>query len=91
MDSNIKEGCLVVSTIGHDKGRVYLVLKVLDGYALCVDGNYRTLNKPKRKRLKHLKNCYKEFNNLLEKFKNGKLYDFEVKTIIKREVKMHKV
>ena len=91
MNSEIKEGSLVVSVKGHDKDRLYLVIQILNGYALCVDGDYRTLEKPKKKRTKHLKNCCKNFNSLIEKLKNGKLYDFEVKTTIKNEVKMHKV
>ena len=88
---NIKEGSLVVSLKGHDEGRIYLVLNVLDDIAYCVDGKYKLLEKPKKKKIKHLKNCYVSYKNLIEKYKNGKLYDFEVKTIINNEVKMHKV
>ena len=91
MDSDIKIGSLVVSTKGRDTGRTYLVLNVLDDIADCVDGDYRLLEKPKKKRIKHLKNCYVSYENLIEKYRNGKLYDFEVKTILKKEVKMHKV
>ena len=91
MDSDIKIGSLVVSTKGRDAGRTYLVLNVLDDIADCVDGKYKLLEKPKKKRIKHLKNCYVSYENLIEKYRNGKLYDFEVKTILKKEVKMHKV
>ena len=87
----IVEGCLVKSIKGRDSGRFYLVLNVLDNFALCVDGDYTLIAKPKKKRLKHLENCCKNFEELIKKFKNGKLYDFEVKTILKKEVKMHKV
>ena len=91
MDNNIKEGSLVVSTKGRDEGRRYLVLNILNDIACCVDGKYKLLEKPKKKRIKHLKNCYVSYENLIEKHRNGKLYDFEVKTILKNEVKMHKV
>ena len=91
MDSKIKEGSLVVSNAGHDKGRVYLVLKVLENCVLCVDGEYRLIQSPKKKRLKHVKSYYSCYEDLIAKYKNGKLYDFEVKTILKNEVKMHKV
>lgn len=87
----IKEGSLVVSTKGHDKERLYIVIKLSNNTAYCVDGSYKNLNNPKKKNVKHLKNCCKDFKNLVEKFKNGKLYDFEVKTIIRKEVKLHKV
>lgn len=91
MDSCIKEGSLVTSIKGHDKNRMYLVLYMIDGFAYCVDGNYKLLNKPKKKKIKHLLNNYVFCENLIKKHKNGKLYDFEVKTIIKKEVKLHKV
>ena len=91
VEINIKEGSLVTSIKGHDAGRTYLVLQISNNLALCVDGKYKLIENPKKKSLKHLQNCCKTFDDLLQKYKNGKLYDFEVKTIIKKEVKLHKV
>jgi len=49
-------GTVVVSLMGHDKGRKYLVIKILDAeFVLVADGKYRTMAKPKKKRFKHLK------------------------------------
>lgn len=51
----IVEGMIVYSDAGHDKDRFGVVLRLDGGYALIVDGKYHTLQKPKKKNLKHLK------------------------------------
>lgn len=52
----VRAGQLVSSTQGRDTGRYYLVLSNLDGNIVEVtDGEYRGIEKPKRKNLKHLK------------------------------------
>ena len=48
-------GRVVISTQGHDAGRWYAVLNVLDERnVLLVDGDTRKLEKPKKKQVKHL-------------------------------------
>lgn len=57
MDSNvgIEVGQVVKSKSGRDKGRVFLVYETLgDGYVTVVDGDVRRLDKPKKKKIKHL-------------------------------------
>lgn len=57
MDSSedIVIGQVVKSRAGRDKGRIFLVLKVIDHEnLLIVDGDLRKLDKPKQKKLKHL-------------------------------------
>lgn len=49
-------GRVVVSTQGHDAGRWYAVVSVLDErHMLLTDGDTRKLAKPKKKQVKHLK------------------------------------
>ena len=49
-------GRVVVSTQGHDAGRWYAVISVLDERNLLLaDGDTRKLAKPKKKQVKHLK------------------------------------
>ena len=91
LKSNIKEGNLVTSIKGHDSGKVYLVLQISGNFAKCVDGISKLIEKPKNKNIKHLENLNVCYDNLMQKFKDKKLYDFEVKTTIKNEVKMHKI
>ncbi|MCL1854946.1 MAG: KOW domain-containing RNA-binding protein [Clostridia bacterium] len=49
-------GRAALSRQGHDKGRWFVVVGVLDeGYVLIADGRTRLLEKPKKKQCKHLK------------------------------------
>lgn len=53
--SDIKIGQVVKSKAGRDKGIFFVVLEVLDSqYLLIVDGKVRRLNRPKKKKIKHL-------------------------------------
>lgn len=50
-----KIGDLVVSTAGRDLGNFYVVTKILDkNYVLLCDGKYKTIEKPKKKKIKHI-------------------------------------
>lgn len=57
MDSSdeIAKGQVVKSRAGRDKGRIFLVLEIIDDEnLLVVDGDLRKLDKPKKKKIKHL-------------------------------------
>ena len=44
-----------ISNMGHDRGRLYLVTKVIDHeFVEVCDGIYRKRKNPKKKRFKHL-------------------------------------
>ena len=52
----IETGRIVLSKAGRDAGRLFAVIKVLDeDFVLVSDGKLRTLDRPKKKRKKHLK------------------------------------
>lgn len=56
MVDEVRPGQLISSTQGRDAGRYYLVLSSSDdGFVLVSDGEYRGIEKPKRKNLKHVK------------------------------------
>lgn len=65
---------LVVSLSGRDKNRIFMVLEVLDSnYVLIADGMLRKLEKPKKKKVKHLeKSQYTLNERLLQKISEGK-------------------
>ncbi|MBE7019550.1 MAG: hypothetical protein E7413_06720 [Ruminococcaceae bacterium] len=65
---------LVVSLSGRDKNRIFMVLEVLDSnYVLLADGMLRKLEKPKKKKVKHLeKSQYTLNERLLQKISEGK-------------------
>jgi len=49
-------GTIVVSLSGRDEGRLFAVIDIIDEqYVLIADGKHRKLDKPKKKKLKHLK------------------------------------
>ena len=47
-------GSAVYSRAGRDKGGLFMVLGVKDGYAYLADGDRRRAANPKKKKLKHL-------------------------------------
>ena len=48
-------GRVVLSKQGHDKGRAFVVVGLIDeNYVLIADGDSRKLAKPKKKQAKHL-------------------------------------
>ncbi|MGN1098186.1 MAG: KOW domain-containing RNA-binding protein [Clostridia bacterium] len=47
-------GTLVRSLAGHDRGRLYIVLRTENDFAYVADGKYHSLSDPKKKRLKHI-------------------------------------
>ena len=52
---DITTGQVVKSRAGRDKGNIFLVLRVVDDkHVLVVDGNLRKMDKPKKKKVKHL-------------------------------------
>jgi ribosomal protein L14E/L6E/L27E len=53
---SISLGQVVYSKAGRDKGKKFIVLGVLDKeYVLIADGSLRKIEKPKKKKCKHLK------------------------------------
>jgi len=47
-------GQVVFSKAGHDKGGAFVIMEVQGEYLYLADGKLRTLNKPKKKKLKHV-------------------------------------
>lgn len=55
IDEDINIGQVVRSTKGRDKGRYFIVIgKLDDNHLLIVDGDIRKIEKPKKKKVKHL-------------------------------------
>lgn len=51
---NIQKADVALSTAGRDKGRLFFILEIEGEFALIADGRIRHLEKPKKKKLKHL-------------------------------------
>lgn len=50
----VEKGMLAKSLAGHDKGQVYVIYDVDETYVYLVDGQIRTIDKPKKKKKKHV-------------------------------------
>ncbi len=52
---SLLKGQVVRSKKGRDEGKVYLIIDVIDDdFLLLVDGKLRKLDRPKKKKVKHL-------------------------------------
>ena len=78
-----ERGQLVKSTAGHDKGCVAAVFAVEnDEFVVLADGKTRSVNKPKRKRVKHIEPIGKKIESeVLDA--NGGITDGALKNRIK--------
>ena len=52
---DLNAGDVVMSLAGRDAHRSFFVISIEDGYALIADGKLRPAERPKRKKLKHLR------------------------------------
>ena len=50
----VKDGMFAISKAGHDKGNLYLIVRAAGDYVYLVDGKLRLLEKPKKKKQKHI-------------------------------------
>lgn len=47
-------GMLAKSKAGHDKGHVYVIYGTDEAYVYLIDGKIRTMERPKKKKKKHV-------------------------------------
>ena len=84
MKPEIKEGNVVFSKKGRDKGRYFVVLYMVDAdFVMMTDGDTRKLDHQKKKRRKHLCACPFEAPALLEKLAAGQLKDSDVRSALR--------
>ncbi len=69
---NAAVGRIVVSRAGRDAGRKFVVVKVIDElFVEICDGDLRRVEKPKRKKIKHLDITDEIAEGLAEKLRSG--------------------
>lgn len=85
MNENIKIGAIVLSKSGRDKGRYFIICKIIsEEYVLLVDGHVRKLSKPKLKKIKHISVTENAADNIAIKFENNKqVFDSEIFSALK--------
>lgn len=68
---DIDRSDIVLSVAGRDRGALFYVVDVEDGYVLLADGKGRRLEKPKRKKLKHVQRITRASSRVAEKIRSG--------------------
>lgn len=78
------QGQVVYSKSGHDKSLPFIVISVDDDYLLLADGKLRTLEHPKRKKIKHVQKTNYICYNIKEKLENNSyLLDADISKALK--------
>ena len=67
----IDKSSLVVSKAGRDKGQLFYVIDTDEQYVYLADGKSRKLEKPKRKKRKHVEQVPRTESRIAEKIRNG--------------------
>lgn len=62
---------VVLSQAGHDRGNYFVVMAVEQEYVLLCDGKLRRVEKPKRKKIKHVRFLGAYASSLTEKQEAG--------------------
>lgn len=68
---DIRISDVVVSIAGRDAGNYYYVTAVEEDYVLVCDGRGRTLDKPKRKKRKHIEKVLRSETRVAGKLLSG--------------------
>ena len=68
---NIDISDVVVSTAGRDQGSLYYVISTDELFLMLVNGKDRTLDKPKRKKRKHVQKVLRSETRVAEKLWHG--------------------
>ena len=74
MDPGIPEfmtADVVVSTAGRDQGKLYYVLSYEDPYLILINGKSRTLDRPKRKKHKHVQKVLRSKTRVADKLRSA--------------------
>ena len=67
----VDKSSLIVSKAGRDKGQLFYVIDTDEQYVYLADGKSRRLEKPKRKKRKHVEQVPRTEARIAEKIRNG--------------------
>ena len=69
--SEINVSDVVVSTAGRDQGKLFYVIGTDPAFLYLANGKDRTLEKPKRKKRKHIQKVLRSETRVADKLRNG--------------------
>ena len=67
----VDKSSLIVSKAGRDQGQLFYVIDADEQYVYLADGKSRKLEKPKRKKRKHIEQIPRTESRIAEKIRNG--------------------
>ena len=67
----IDRSSLIVSKAGRDKGQLFFVIDADEQYVYLADGKSRKLEKPKRKKRRHVQKVLRSETRVAEKIRSG--------------------
>ncbi len=71
---------IVISLAGRDKGQYFLVIDKAENYVLLADGKGRKLERPKKKKLRHVRVAGRSDSRSAQKIRSGeKLLNSEIR------------
>lgn len=76
----LSPGDIVIATAGREKDNCFVVVGVQDDFALICDGKNRKIDKPKKKKIKHLSSVIGHSEFVSAKLDNGE-------TVTNKEIK----
>lgn len=68
---DIDRSDIVLSIAGRDRGSLFYVLETDGDYVLIADGKGRRIEKPKRKKVKHIQKVARIESRVAEKLRSG--------------------
>ena len=74
---NYETRALVKSLAGHDRGRLYIIIEETEDSLFLTDGRLRPMEKPKRKKKKHVQ-------VILKKIEDEEFTDENIRTFIRK-------
>ena len=86
LPNNIHISDVVVSTAGHDQGQIFYVVSTDDQFLFLANGKDRTLDKPKRKKRKHVQKVLRSETRVAEKLNHG---DKVLNSELRRDLAFH--
>ena len=77
-------GKFATSKAGHDKTKLYVIMNEDSEYVYLVDGDLKPLDKPKKKRKKHIQIINRVDETIQNKLETGQIiYNEDIKRAIK--------
>ena len=86
LPDNFNISDVVVSTAGHDQGEIFYVIGTDDQFLYLANGKDRTLDKPKRKKRKHVQKVLRSETRVAEKLIHG---DKVLNSELRRDLAFH--